>query len=135
MTKFNCRFQSYTNYLPRCTYPHFSGTYCHRTDSRPPSCVTPQQPTIHQKMNTGVVRHDWLSILCHHHRHLFTRMQDMLLRSKTGSYRILLSPHSNAELRTGWLIQINLNLNKCLNLNNTYLFLEKDIIKYFQFLF
>ena len=26
---------------------YLSGTYCHRTDMRPPSCVTPRQPTIH----------------------------------------------------------------------------------------
>ena len=26
---------------------HFSGTYCHKTGTRPPSCQTPRQPTIY----------------------------------------------------------------------------------------
>ena len=26
---------------------YLSGTYCHKTSNRPPSCVTPQQPTIY----------------------------------------------------------------------------------------
>ena len=30
---------------------YLSGTYCHRTRTRPPNCVTPRQPTIHSLFN------------------------------------------------------------------------------------
>ena len=26
---------------------YLSGTYCHKTSTRPPNCVTPRQPTIY----------------------------------------------------------------------------------------
>ena len=29
----------------------FSGTYCHKTGTRPPSCQTPRQPTIYKHTN------------------------------------------------------------------------------------
>ena len=28
-----------------------SGTYCHKTGTRPPSCITPRKPTIHSNKN------------------------------------------------------------------------------------
>ena len=31
---------------------YLSGTYCHKTSTRTPSCVTPRQPTIHESMDT-----------------------------------------------------------------------------------
>ena len=34
---------------------YFSGTYCHKTGSIPPGCVTPRQPTKYSK---GAKEHD-----------------------------------------------------------------------------
>ena len=30
---------------------NLSGTYCHKTDARPPSCAKPRQPTIYHWVN------------------------------------------------------------------------------------
>ena len=32
----------------RLTSPNLSETYCHRTGTRPPICMTPQQPTVYK---------------------------------------------------------------------------------------
>ena len=40
---------------------YLSGTYCHKTSARPPSCQAPRQPTIHTQMYKGLCVLHWIS--------------------------------------------------------------------------
>ena len=37
---------------------YLSGTYCHKTGTKPPSCQTPQQPTIYSEMRLQLWIHN-----------------------------------------------------------------------------
>ena len=50
---------------------YLSGIYCHKTDPRPPSCVTHQQPTIYNKIGSKQYFQSYVFLLFRSFGHSF----------------------------------------------------------------